>query len=254
MRKNIMITGASSGLGAEMARQFAAKGYNLALCARRVERLESLKAELETINPQATVLIRALDVVDYDKVFSVSREIDEAFIAATGNGIDRYIVNAGIGKGLSIGFGGFAENKETLDVNLTASLAQAEIAMELFRKRKQGHLVFISSMSAMRGMRGAITTYGMTKAAVATLAEGIRMDVLNKPKIKISTIYPGYIRSEINENAKKAPFMVDTKPGVEAMVKAIEKEVDEASVPKWPWVPLGWAMRNLPLSQVRKIM
>lgn len=254
MRKNILITGASSGLGAEMARQFAAKGRNLALCARRTERLEELKAELEAINDTITVIIRELDVVEYEKVFTVVREMDTEFEEKTGHGIDRFIINAGIGKGLAIGFGGFAENKETIDVNLTSSLAQAEVAMELFRKRKQGHLVFISSVSAMRGMRGAITTYGMTKAAVAKLAEGIRMDVLNKPKIKISTIYPGYIKSEINENAKKAPFMVETKPGVEAMVKAIEKEVNEALVPKWPWIPVGWAMRNLPLSQVRKIM
>lgn len=252
-RKNIVITGASSGLGAEMARQFAAKGRNLGLCARRLENLDELKAELLTINPNITVIVKKLDVVDYEQVFKVIREIDDEFIAETGSGMERFIANAGIGLGKAIGTGGFSLNKKTIDVNFTATVAQSEIAMEIFRERKKGHMVIVSSVSANRGMRGAITTYSVTKAAVAALAEGMRMDMLRKPGIKVSTIFPGYIRSEINKHAKHTPFIVDTVPGVKAMVKAIEAEKDEATVPGWPWRPLAWAMRHFPLSQVTKM-
>lgn len=253
MRKNIVITGASSGLGEEMARQFAAKGRNLALCARRTERLDALKAELEQQHTGVTILVKALDVCDYEKVFTVIREFDEEFKAATGEGIDRFIVNAGMGKGQPVGTGYFWANKQTAETNFVAALAQCEVAMELFRERKAGHLVMVSSMSAMRGMRGNITTYAATKAGVAALAEGIRMDVLRKPGIKVTTVYPGYIRSEINEKVKNTPFMVDTKTGVEAMVKVIESETDEACAPSWPWSPLGYLMKRLPLKQVAKI-
>ena len=93
-RKNILITGASSGLGEGMARAFAAKGSNLALCARRVENLEAIKADIEKAHPNVTVLIKALDVCDYDQVFTVFREFREEL-----GSLDRVIVNAGMGKG-----------------------------------------------------------------------------------------------------------------------------------------------------------
>jgi short-subunit dehydrogenase len=148
-----LITGASSGLGAEMARQLAAHGEDLALCARRTDRLEGLKAEILAANPGRRVELRALDVTDDDAVFEVFR----AFQADFGD-------------------------------------------------------------------------------------------------ITVSTIYPGYIRSEMNEKvAQKTRFMVDTKTGVTAIVDAIEKGSETARVPAWPWRPLGTAMRHLPLSVVRKM-
>ena len=70
----------------------------------------------------------------------------------------------------------------------------------------------------------------------------------------VSTIFPGYIRSEMNEKvAQKTKFMVDTKTGVAAMVEAIEKRKQKAYVPAWPWVPIGFALRNAPMNVVRKL-
>ncbi|MBK9474868.1 MAG: SDR family oxidoreductase [Tetrasphaera sp.] len=246
-----LITGASSGLGAEMARQLAARGHDLALCARRTERLEVLKAELTTAYPQRRVEVRALDVNDDAAVF----EVFAAFRADFG-GLDRVIVNAGLGKGAPIGTGRYDANKQTAMTNFVAALAQCEAAMEIFRAQKRGHLVMISSVSAMRGMPKTVTTYAATKAGVAALAEGIRSEMLGQRDldIRVSTIYPGYIRSEMNERVKHTPFMVDTATGVRAMVEAIEAEKAHARVPAWPWVPLGWAMHNLPLKAVRRLL
>ena len=70
-RQNILITGASSGLGKGMAVEFAKQGKNLALCARRMDRLEEARDELLTINPNIKVFIRALDVNDHSAVFDV---------------------------------------------------------------------------------------------------------------------------------------------------------------------------------------
>ncbi|MGQ0839736.1 SDR family oxidoreductase [Actinokineospora sp.] len=246
-RKNILITGASSGLGEEMARQFAAKGRNLALAARRTDRLEELRVELVQANPGITVVVRALDVNDHDAVFKVFGE----FRTELGD-IDRVIVNAGLGKGQSIGTGHFHANKQTAETNFVAALAQCEAAMEIFRARNAGHLVVISSMSAMRGMPRNLSTYAATKAGIAALAEGIRADMLGKP-IEVTTIYPGYIRSEMNSTLKKTPLMVDTVPGVRAMVRAIEREPATACVPGWPWSVVGFAMRTLPLGVVAKM-
>lgn len=248
MRKTILITGASSGLGEEMARQFAALGRDLALCARRTERLDKLKQELASKHPGTRVSLKALDVNQYDDVFRVFREFAQEF-----GGLDRVIVNAGIGKGQPVGTGYFWANRQTAETNFIAALAQCEAAVEIFRKQNHGHLVMISSVSAMRGFRGNITTYAATKAAVAALAEGIRADLMFKTPIKVTTLYPGYIRSEINEKVKNTPFMVDTETGCRAMVKAIEREVTEACVPSWPWTFMAFLMRNLPLRMVARM-
>jgi len=247
MRKNILITGASSGLGKGMAKEFAKQGCNLALCARRFELLEQLKSELEQVNPNITISIKVLDVNNHDQVYSVFNAFKEEL-----NGLDRVIINAGMGKGASIGTGYFNANKQTAQTNFVAALAQAEAAMEIFRAQNHGHLVTISSISAVRGFRRAMTVYAATKAAITSLSEGIRIDVMHTP-IKVSCVHPGFIRSEINEKVKTVPFIVDTETGCKALVKAINKEKANSFVPTWPWAFLHWVLRIVPLSTLRKM-
>ena len=247
IRENILITGASSGLGKGMAIEFAKQGRNLALCARRYENLETLKAELLELNPDINVFIRSLDVNDHDAVFKVF----DAFKQDLGS-LDRVIVNAGMGKGASVGTGYFHANKQTATTNFVSALAQCEAAMTIFRAQNSGHLVTISSISAVRGFRRAMTVYAATKAGLTSLSEGLRMDVMNTP-IKVTCIHPGFIRSEINEKVEKVPFIVDTDVGCRAMVKAIEKEKANAFVPSWPWALLHWVMRIAPASTIRKM-
>jgi short-subunit dehydrogenase len=261
--KTILITGASSGLGAEMARQFAAAGHDLALCARRVERLEELRDEILAArapgSTQPRVEVRALDVNDADQVFEVFRGFRDAFAAngpgaAAGRTLDRIVINAGLGKGAPLGTGGHAANRETAMTNFVGALTQAEAAMEVFRAQDAGHLVMISSMSAVRGLPRSMTTYAATKAGVAHLAEGLRNELLGKP-IKVTVLYPGYIASEMNERvARTTPLMVSTEKGVRAMVDAIEKEKASAHVPALPWAPLSVVMRHAPLPVFKKLM
>jgi short-subunit dehydrogenase len=243
----VLITGASAGLGAEMARQFAAIGHDLALCARRLERLEQLRDEITSANPERTVAIRALDVDDHDAVFSVFAELDTEL-----GGLDRIVVNAGIGRGAPIGTGRFDANRQTITTNLVSGLAQCEAAMEIFRAADAGHLVVISSVSAVRGLPRSMTAYSASKAGIATIAEGIRAEMVGRP-ITVTTLFPGYIRSEMNDQVEqRTPLMASTADGVRAMVRAIERGADEATVPPWPWRPLSVFVRHAPLRFVRK--
>ncbi|MFC7360488.1 SDR family oxidoreductase [Nocardioides astragali] len=243
----ILITGASSGLGAEMARQFAARGHDLALCARRTDRLAELATQITTAHPDRTVSVKALDVTDHDAVFRVFQE----FRAELG-GLDKVIVNAGLGKGQPLGTGRFDANRETAETNVIGALAQTEAAAQIFRAQDAGHLVMISSISALRGMPGNITTYAATKAAVAHLAEGFRADVHGTP-IKVTVLYPGYIVSEMSGTATRTPLMASTEKGVRAMVEAIEKEKASARVPAWPWGPLGFVIKHVPVGLLRRM-
>jgi short-subunit dehydrogenase len=189
----ILITGASSGLGAEMARQLAARGHDLALCARRTDKLDALRAEIRAADPRRRVEVRALDVTDDDQVFEVFRGFYSDFRT-----IDRIVVNAGLGKGAPLGTGGHAANRETAVTNFLGALAQCDAAMEIFRAQERGHLVVVSSMSAMRGLPKTMTTYAATKAGVAHLAEGLRNELYGTPlgqTVKVTVLYPGYIAS-----------------------------------------------------------
>lgn len=246
-----LITGASSGLGAEMARQFADHGNDLALCARRTERLEQLRDEILAAHPDRRVEVRALDVTDDDAVFAVFGAFAEGF-----GTIDRFILNAGLGKGARLGTGKYHANRQVAMTNFVAVIAQAEAAMEILRRQGRGQLVFISSVTAPRGFPKSMAVYAATKAGVASLAEGLRseMQASRDLDIQVSTIFPGYIRSEMNEYVENAMFMVDTETGVRAIVAAIEAGKDDAKVPTWPWWPLGTAIRHAPLSVVRRLM
>ncbi|MDF2979762.1 MAG: family oxidoreductase, partial [Actinomycetospora sp.] len=186
-----LITGASSGLGAGMAREFAARGHDLALAARRLDRLEALREELAPTGVR--VAVAALDVDDHVAVFRTVRALRDEL-----GGLDRVIVNAGLGKGAPVGTGRFDANLATARTNFVSALAQCEAAMEIFRAQNAGHLVVVSSVAAGRGLGGAQTTYAATKAALSHLAEGIRVDVADTP-IRVTTLAPGFIRTDLNE-------------------------------------------------------
>jgi short-subunit dehydrogenase len=241
-RQKILITGASSGLGAGMARSFAAKGRDLALCARRTDRLEELKGELSQRYPGINIAVAALDVNDHEQVPKVFAELDDEL-----GGIDRVIVNAGTGKGAKLGSGKVWANKATLETNLVAALVQIETALEMFNKRGSGHLVLISSVLGNKGVPGVKAAYAASKAGMRSLGESLRAEYAKGP-VKVSVIEPGYIESEMTAKSASTMFMVDNETGVKALVGAIEREPGRAVVPRWPWAPLVQLMRVLPPS------
>lgn len=246
MRQTILITGASSGLGAGMARAWAARGRDLALCARRVDRLEALRAEIAARHPRVRVVVAGLDVTDAARVPEVVRAAEREL-----GSLDRVVVNAGTGGGAPVGTGRAEDNRRVLETNLTAALTQCEAAMEVFRRRGAGHLVVVSSFAAFRGLGGGATAYAASKAGLAALAEGIRVDVSGTP-IAVTTVHPGYVESEMTAGSRP-PFLVDTATGVRAVVRAVEREQAVAVVPRWPWVPLRPVFARLPVPVLARL-
>lgn len=223
-----------------MARVFAAQGRDLALCARRTDRLDELKAELTEKFPAINVAVAALDVNDHDAIPKVFNH----FVAQLG-GLDRVIVNAGIGKGAPLGSGKLWANKATIETNLLAALVQIETALEIFKSAGTGHLVLISSVLGNKGVPGVKAAYAASKAGVSSLGESLRAEYSRGP-IKVTVLEPGYIESEMTAKSASTLLMVDNESGVKAMVRAIERETGRAVVPSWPWVPLVWLLRRLP--------
>ena len=224
-----------------MARAFAAKGRDLALCARRTDRLDELKAELEARHPGITVAVAALDVNDHEAVPKVFAELSEKL-----GGIDRVIVNAGVGKGAVLGSGKLWANKATIETNLVAALVQIETALEMFHKAGSGHLVLISSVLGNKGVPGVKAAYAASKAGVSSLGQSLRAEYAKGP-IAVTVIEPGYIESEMTAKSASTMLMVDNETGVRSMVSAIERERGRAVVPAWPWTVLVALMKATPV-------
>jgi NADP-dependent 3-hydroxy acid dehydrogenase YdfG len=250
VRRRILITGASSGLGEGMARRFAAMGRDLALAARRTDRLAALRDELRAAHPGVRVVTAALDVDDPAAVEKVVPEL-----AGELGGIDRFIANAGLGKGTPVGTGRPGPNRRVLQTNVIGTHACCEAAVELFRGQKAGHLVVISSVAGTRGMGGTRTAYATSKRADSILAEGIRAELLGAKEtrtIAVTTVHPGFIATDINVG-RRGPFTVDLGTGLDALVSAIEREPVRAYVPEWPWRPIAGLLRVLPLKLIARV-
>lgn len=244
-RQKILITGASSGLGEGMARRFAGEGRSLALAARRLDRLETLANELRPAAEQ--VAVAQLDVTDTDSVPIVFGKLREEL-----GGLDRVIVNAGLGKGAPLGTGKAHANIETIQTNLVGALAQIEAALEIFREQNSGHLVLISSISGIRGLPKAQAAYSASKAGLSALGQGLQAEFANSP-IEVSVLLPGYIETDINRGVKTS-LMADTDDGVDAMINAIEAEKGWAPIPAWPWTPIAVALKYLPAAISRRLV
>lgn len=246
-RQRIIITGASSGLGAEMARRFAAMGRDLGLCARRLDRLEDLRDQLRAEGARGEIAIRGLDVGDHPSVAKIFGELRDDL-----GGLDRVIVNAGLGKGAPIGTGRADANLETIHTNLMGGLSQIEAALEHFRAAGSGHLVLVSSISADRGLPGALAAYSASKAGMSALGEGLSAELAGSG-ITVTTLLPGFIATEMSERAgaRSAATLAD---GVDAMMAAIEAERTRVPLPGLRWRITDLALRYLPLGVTARMV
>ncbi len=230
-----------------MARTYAERGEDVGLLARRLDRLEALRAELATLPGAGAVEIGRLDVTDFDAV-----PVAIADVVARLGGLDRAIINAGIGKGAPLGTGKAHANLETVQTNLTGALAQAEAVLEVFRAQGRGHLVLISSIAGQRGMPKAQAAYSASKAGLTALGEGLQAEFAGSD-ITVTVIKPGFIETDINKGVKTS-MKASLDDGVRALVKAIDREPKEAAVPPWPWTPLGAVLRHAPDELTRRLI
>jgi len=207
----ILITGASSGLGAEFARQYATQENELILLARREEKLRLLQSELQTKCKNITLI--SVDISNFELLQEEMRKIAD---------IDLLILNAGISLGHSNAVPSIAAFKKLYDVNVLANHAILEILLPIMQLKRSGKIVFISSLSSLFTMPSA-KVYASSKRALNAYAEGIRYKYA-KDNIKVITILPGFIKSELTDkNEFKMPFLLKTNEGVSRMKRAIDK-------------------------------
>ena len=239
MPRSVMITGASSGIGAALAYELAARGHDLALCARRLDKLETLRTKIRQHHPATRVEIQALDVTHYDQVAAVLSRL-----AGSLDGLDAVVVNAGIGLGEKIGKGQFEKCRRTVETNLLGAMATVDAAVEHFLASGRGHIVGISSIMAFRGLpRNA--AYTASKAGLASYLQALR-PYLRRKGIDITIFYPGFIDTPLNDMLPHRPFLISAEKGARLMADRMARKVKAAMIPSWPWVLVKWLLRVAP--------
>ncbi len=246
MTKAILITGASAGIGQHLALEFARRGYHLALTARRLEPLQALQKTISAEHPTLRVEIRTMDVTALDTVAPCIEELANAL-----GGLDIAVANAGIGDGGgAIGTGGFARDAAVIHANVLGAMVTMDASIAVFRRQKRGQMVAISSVAAARGLPGA-GAYSASKAAIAVYAEAARAE-LHGTAIDVTTLFPGYIDTAMNQRMKSRPFLVSVEEGAKRIADLIERRVQTSAVPAFPWNLMMRLMRHLPLSVLAK--
>lgn len=189
--KVVVITGASSGLGAATARALAARGARLALGARRADRLQTLAAELTAGGAQ--VLVRATDVTDRAQV----QALVDAAVEAYGR-LDVIVNNAGLMPHSPLERLKVDDWDRMIDVNLKGVLYGIAAALPQMKAQKSGHVINVSSVAGHK-VRPGSAVYAATKHAVRVISEGLRQEV--KPyNIRSTIISPGAVQSELPDS------------------------------------------------------
>ncbi len=193
MKKIVLITGASSGIGAACAQVLADEGYDLLLCARRLERLEDLKKSITEKHKDINIYIFKLDVRN-------AKEVKQAFenLPNEWQHIDVLINNAGLSQGLDpIQSGDIGDWDRMIDTNIKGLLYVTRTVAPLMVARGQGHIVNLGSIAGKEVYPNG-NVYCATKHAVDALNKAMRIDLLPKG-IKVTGINPGMVETEFSE-------------------------------------------------------
>ena len=191
MKKTIFITGASTGIGKATAIEFAKEGHNLILCARQIDKLETIKEMLEK-QYEVTVEVYKLDATDYDAVKQLSEKLKQSNV-----NIDVLINNAGLASGLDKFQDSDMEDIEKMiNVNIKGLIYVTRELIPLMIERNSGHIINIGSTAGIFAYSKA-AVYCATKSAVKLLSDGIRIDTIDTD-IKITTVQPGIVETDFS--------------------------------------------------------
>jgi short-subunit dehydrogenase len=232
----ILITGASSGIGEALAREYAEPGRFLALSGRNEERLMAVADSCRSFGADADA--QTVDVADRDATAKWIKGID------ADHPLDLVIANAGI----SAGTGGRGESesqaRDIFAVNLAGVLNTVWPALGPMRERDHGQIAIISSIAAFRGIPGT-PAYSASKAAVKAYGEALR-GWLKADGIRVSVVCPGFVRTRMTDkNPYPMPFIMNAAKAARIIRRGLERNKARIAFP-WPMYFMAWLLGALP--------
>lgn len=219
---NILISGASSGIGRELAIAYAAPNVNLFLCARNLQKLQEVKQICQEL--KANVFIKSLDVQNEEESRFWIAQIEENYA------LDLIIANAGISAGTSTGTESSTQLKEIFATNINGVLNIINPAIERMKERGKGQIALISSLAGFRGLPSS-PAYSASKAAIRVYGEGLRGN-LAQFGIKVNVVCPGYIKTPMTAvNDFYMPFLMEVEKAAKIIKKGITKNKSRIAFP-----------------------
>ena len=225
----VLVTGASSGIGAGLARGFAADGHTVGICARRKERLEEVLADCQKTAPASRMWV--IDLADLDAVTAFAEQADDEL-----GGIDLLVNNAGIPKRRHA----LQLTPDVVDqvmaINYASPIRLTLALLPRMIERGSGRILTISSVAARFGPPRE-AAYSASKAALSAFMESLAVD-LDGTEIRIHLVNPGIIDTELFHLPDNEKSLADLEAlPVEALVDAVKKQLDENTfeiyVPDW---------------------
>ena len=190
MKKTVLVTGATSGIGEACARKFAQEGYDIIITGRRAQHLADLKKELEVKGIR--VLALAFDVRNRKAATAAINSLPLDW-----QQIDVLINNAGLALGLEPEYEGSFEDWETMiDTNIKGLLTMTRLVVPRMVKRNSGHVINIGSVAGDAAYAGG-NVYCGTKAAVKTITDGLRIDLAHT-SVRVTTVKPGLVETNFS--------------------------------------------------------
>ncbi len=242
--KRAIIVGASSGLGAELARQLTASGCSVVLFGRRADKLKSLCQEINGQSQNLAFSIAA-DVLDHESITSHFQSAIDLL-----KGLDLFIYSAGIMPIITETEYDSEKDSKTIRTNLESAILWTNCAAKRFERAKSGTIIGIGSVSGDRGRRG-FPAYSASKAGLECYLESLR-NRLSKNNVSVVTIKPGPIHTEMTEPLGKRPGMINVNSAATLILKGASKFSKTVYVPaKWYFVAL--IIRALPSLIMRKL-
>ena len=239
-----LVTGATSGLGAEFARQLAGRGYDLVLVARDVTRLRASAAELGG----AEVL--PADLTTDIGTTKVAERLERP-------DVDVLVNNAGMGTYVPFGAGDLTVEEQQLDLNVRAVLRLTHAAVRAMTGRGSGRIVNVSSVAGFVP-RGGNATYAASKAWVTQFSEGLALQLADAG-VTVTAVCPGFVRTEFHQRAaadmSHVPDRLWLRP--DAVVREALEDAFAGrtiSVPTRRYRSLVLASRVLPRPVLRAVM
>ncbi|WP_129775171.1 SDR family NAD(P)-dependent oxidoreductase [Peristeroidobacter soli] len=234
-----IVIGASSGIGAALARRLSSQGYRVGLAARRGDLLESIRSSL----PDAA-FTKVIDIAQPEHAMSALREL-----AAEVGDVELYVVSSGVGyinPTLE-----WSQERSTIEVNVLGFTAMVNAAIHALEQRGSGHLVGISSIAALRGGRAA-PAYNASKAFVSNYLEGIRQRChRNGLPITVTDIQPGFVATAMAQGPGLF-WVAPAEKAAEQILAAIRGRKRHAYVTR-RWRLMAWLLRGLPAAWYQRM-
>jgi len=242
--KNILITGASSGIGEELARQYAAPGVTLAISGRNKARLDEVSRALK--DKGARVFAKVIDVSSETAMAAWIADIDKKAP------LDLVIANAGVG----VQQGDFGSLQEaavfTNKINVLGVFNTLHPALEWMKKRGRGQIAIVASLAGVVSLPGS-PIYSSSKNAVRAYGEALRPSMA-KQGVEINVICPGWVRSRITDrNQYRMPFFMEVDKAARIIIRGLAKNKARIAFP-WPMVALLKIMNVLPTAWALAIL